>query len=316
MKFPDKLTKSKITFIIFTYNEEKRIQYPIKCFLPYGPVLVVDNFSNDKTVEISQKAGAEVIRYKNNGWVETKKEADFVYRYIKTDWVFWGFADEMVPKTCLELYKKISSVSKYKIVIQKRKTLLYDSNSEFVPCYVSINFFRKDAIDFFSNAIHQMGKFTSHVKPSEILYLPPVDEYSVYHFSRYNTESVIRNFNSYSSLHAQSTPKKFIGLKIIFSPIYSFFLNYIFFGAFKYGLKGLIISIQFAIYSFLTLAKVYEKSQNITLDSIEEKFVLEKEKILKQTPKTPLFRVILAKIEIALISRLHKYYKFRQIKDS
>lgn len=316
MKLSDKLTKSNITFIIFTYNEEKRIEYPIKCFLPYGQVLVVDNFSDDKTVGISQKAGAEVIRYKNDGWVETKKEVDFIYKHVKTDWVFWGFADEMMSKTCLDLYKKISLESKYKIVIQKRKTLFYDSNSEFVPCYVSINFFRKDAIDFSNNTIHQIGKFISHVKSSEVLYLPPIDEYSVYHFSRYNTESIIRNFNSYSSVHAQSTSTKFIGLKIIFIPIYSFFFNYLFFGSFKYGLRGLIVSIQFAIYSFLTLTKAYEKSQNITLDSIEKKFVSGKEKILKQSPKTVFYKIIIAKIKIALISRMHKYYKFRQLRDN
>lgn len=316
MKSKNTEKKSNITFIIFTYNEEKRIEYPIKCFLPYGQVLIVDNFSSDNTVGVSQKTGAKVIRYKNDGWVETKKEADFVYKHVKTDWVFWGFADEMVPKTCLDLYKKISNESKYKIVVQKRKTLFYDSNDEFAPCDVAIKFFQKDAIDFSNNTIHQVGKFFSHVKPSEVLYLPPIDEYSVYHFSRYNTESIMKNFNKYSSIHAQSTSTKFIGLKIVFIPIYSFFSNYLFFGMFKYGLKGMIVSTQYAIYSFLTLAKAYEKSQNITLDSIENKFISGKEKILKQSPKTTLFRTIIAKIKIALISRLHKYYKFRQIKDS
>lgn len=309
--------KSNITFIIFTYNEEKRIKYPIKCFLPYGEVIVSDDSSTDNTVKIAEKLGARVIKRKTHlPFVENKEETEFIFSHVDTDWVFWGFADEIVPKTCLELYKKISSESQYKIVIQKRKTLLYDSNSEFVPCDVSINFFKKDALNFSDNTIHQMGKFSSHVKPSEVLYLPSIDEYSVYHFSCYNTENVIRNFNIYSSLHAQSTSENFLGIKLIFIPIYTFLNIYFLLGAFEYGPKGLIISTQFAIYSFLTLAKAYEKKQNITLDSIEKNFISGKEKILKKSPKTSLLQTVIANINIAIISRIHKYYKFRQIKDN
>ncbi len=309
--------KSNITFIIFTCNEEKRIEYPIKCFLPYGEVIISDDSSKDNTVKIAKKLGAKIIKRKTHlPFIENKEETEFIFNHVKTDWVFWGFVDELVPKTCLDLYKKISSESKYKIVIQKRKTMLYDSNSEFVPCDVSINFFRKDSLDFSNNTIHQMGKFSSHVKSSEVLYLPPVDEYSVYHFSRYNTESVIRNFNIYSSLHAQSTSGKFLGLKLIFIPIYTFLNTYFLLGAFKYGLRGLIVSVQFTIYSFLTLSKAYEKSEKITLDSIEKNFISGKEKIIKKSPKTNLFEFFVAKIKVAVISRIHKYYKFRQIKNN
>lgn len=309
--------KSNITFIIFTYNEEKRIEYPIKCFLPYGEVIVSDDSSTDNTVKIARNLGAKVIKRKTHApFVENKEETDYIFSHVKTDWVFWGFADEMVPKTCLELYKKISLESKYKIVIQKRKTLLYDSNSEFVPCDVSINFFRKDALNFSDNTIHQMGKFASHIKPSEVLYLPPVDEYSVYHFSRYNTESVIKNFNIYSSFHAQSTSEKFLGVKLIFIPIYTFLNIYFLLGAFQYGLKGFIVSVQFTIYSFLTLSKAYEKSQKINLNSIEKNFISGKEKILKKSPKTNLFEFFVARIKIAIISRIHKYYKFSHIKNN
>ena len=45
--------KSNITFIIGTLNEEKRIAYPLKSFLPYGDVLVVDHYSTDGTVEVA-----------------------------------------------------------------------------------------------------------------------------------------------------------------------------------------------------------------------------------------------------------------------
>ena len=306
--------KNLITFIIFTYNEEKRITYPIKCFLPYGRVLIVDNFSIDKTAKVAEKAGADVIKYKNDGWVETEKEANFVYKHIKTDWIFWGFADELVSKNCLKYYLEIAKKNKYKIVIQKKKTFLFDSISEFAPCDVSINFFRKDALNFSNNTIHQMGKFSKHVKSSDVLYLPPIDEYSIFHFSRYITENLISNFNKYSSIHAKTTSSKFLNFRLITLPIYTFLSNYFLLGGFKYGMRGIMVSTQFAIYTFLTLSKVYENKHNINLESIEENFVLGKKKLIAKKIKTGILSKIYPLLKIQIISRLHKYYKFKQLK--
>ena len=52
--------KNNITFVIFTYNEEKRIEYPIRNFINYGNVIIIDNFSTDKTKEIAEKLWAKV----------------------------------------------------------------------------------------------------------------------------------------------------------------------------------------------------------------------------------------------------------------
>jgi len=77
---------SNITFIIFTYNEEKRIEYPVKCFLPYGEILVFDNYSTDKTREIVKKLGAKpiLIDKTNVQFDETKKIFDFVRSLSRT----------------------------------------------------------------------------------------------------------------------------------------------------------------------------------------------------------------------------------------
>src|SRR3989344_8994664 len=107
-----------ITFIIGTFNEEKRLGYPVKSFLPYGDVLIVDHESTDHTIEVAEKLGARVIKYKNLGWSETKEQMDFILRHVETDWICIASADEMIPKPCLRMYKKIAEESKYKIVVQ------------------------------------------------------------------------------------------------------------------------------------------------------------------------------------------------------
>ncbi|MBI4225979.1 hypothetical protein HY612_02595 [Candidatus Roizmanbacteria bacterium] len=310
----NRIKKSNITFLIFAFNEEKRIEYPVKCFLPYGDVLIIDNLSTDRTCEIAKNLGASVIRFRREigTFAETPEVVDRIYKNVKTDWVFWGMADEMVPKTCLELYKKIASENKYKVVVQKKKTLLFDEKSEFLPCDITVNFFRKDSIDFRNNRIHQTGKFAKHVKPDEILYLPPIDEYSVYHFSNYITENLVRNFNIYTTEHAKNISHKNLEIRIILEPMITFVTHYLQGGAIWRGIRGLIVSLQYSYYSFLALVKAYELKYNINLITQERNFAVVKKELLKTSPKSSLFKRIRANLWIYFLSKVHKYYKFRK----
>ena len=47
--------KEKISGLIITFNEEKNIQEVLECFDFCDEIIVVDSFSNDKTVEIAAK---------------------------------------------------------------------------------------------------------------------------------------------------------------------------------------------------------------------------------------------------------------------
>lgn len=308
--------KSNITFIIFAYNEEKRISYPIKCYLPYGDVIISDDSSTDNTVKIAKQLGAEVIKRGFHGapFVETKAESDFIFSQVKTDWIFWGFADELVPRTCLELYETISQENKYKIVVQKRKTLIYDAESEFFPAFgsVEIKFFKKGAIDYTDNTIHQSGKFAPHVKSNEILYLPPLDEYSVYHFSIFTTETQLKTTSSYYLSNAETLSKNISNIKILLNPLVVFFTVYILQGAWRRGIIGYIVAMQAMFYTYMITTKAWELKNNITRDSMEKKFKIAKEKMLMTSPTSSFWQKIWAYGINFFISRLHKWYKFRR----
>lgn len=304
--------KSNITFLLFAFNEEKRIEIIIKNFLPYGEVYVIDNFSSDKTEYITKRAGAKVIKYKNEGWVETKKESDFVFKHVKTEWVYWGFADEMLPITCLEEYKKIANNQQYKVVVQKKKTMLYNKFHEYMPVYATIKLFRKHAIDFTNNRIHQMGKFATHVKPSEIYFMPPIDEYSVYHFSGQNAKVMVDTFNKYTSIHAQPGPRRQIALRIFIEPIIFFIIIYILQGAFRFGIEGLIVAVQYSYYVFLVHAKTYEKStDNDETDKIEKEFFKLKKSLLTKSPHSNFIRRSFGALQKAGIAYLYRKKKFK-----
>lgn len=83
-----------LTTIIMTKNEEKNIEYCIKSVQEISKrIIVVDSFSQDKTVDLAKALGAEVYQHE---FINQAKQ--FIYAMeiadIKTTWVFRIDADE------------------------------------------------------------------------------------------------------------------------------------------------------------------------------------------------------------------------------
>lgn len=306
--------KSNITFVVFAYNEEKRIEYPIKNFLPYGNVIISDDGSTDRTVIRAKQLGAQVIKRKvHSPYLESGEETDFIFKHIKTDWVYLGSIDEMVPLSCLEVYKRISNDSSYKLVIQNRKTLMFNKLHEYIPVYTQVKFFRKDALNFHNSRIHDMGTLAEHVKPSEIFFLPSIDEYSIYHFSTHTTKSLLDNFNKYTEIESKLINTKNILFKIIFVPLFYFIMVYVLQRSFRYGIEGLIIAVENSYYAFLLYAKAYERDTHNTKEEIEKAFEKKKNKLLKIVPNSGRIKKIFAYLQHYFVKKLYILRKFKII---
>lgn len=81
---------NNITFVIFTYNEEKRIGYIVRNFVKYGEVLILEDGSTDRTKEIVEKLGGRfILRPKINSIiVEDEGMHNFIKQSAKIDSIF------------------------------------------------------------------------------------------------------------------------------------------------------------------------------------------------------------------------------------
>ena len=94
-----------ITLIILTYNEELHLQRCLESVKNLAErIIIVDSFSTDKTCEIAQQFGAEVIQRKFVNQAEQFQWA-LENTNISTEWVFRLDADEYLTP---ELYKEIN----------------------------------------------------------------------------------------------------------------------------------------------------------------------------------------------------------------
>lgn len=106
---------STITAVILTYNEEKHIARCINSISGIvKTVIVVDSFSQDKTVEIAEKLGAKIFQ---NPWVNYASQFNWALSNcsINTDWVWRIDADEYANNKLIESLRKQLSNTKEEV---------------------------------------------------------------------------------------------------------------------------------------------------------------------------------------------------------
>lgn len=268
-----------ITFVIFTFNEEERIERVIKNLKDYGKILLADDSSTDRTHEIAKAYGCDIyIREKAYDFSENQELVDLIYQQVTTDWVYWGFADEMLDKETLVQISAVVESNKYDIINIDRKNYFY---GEF--CYDLFHsrtnkIFKKGAIDFTGNVIHEMGKPT--VDGNRIYTLP--DRYFVHHFISNTASSYLNVINTYTNSELES---KFLVRTSVFYFIFlsikivlrSFFFN----KGHQARFSGLALTELMLFYALIKNMKHYEKNNNLNRTEIESRNNNYRDNILK-----------------------------------
>jgi len=98
------LYRLPISVVILTWNEEETVQGAIaSAIADYAEVVVLDSFSTDRTVELSEAAGARVVCNPFQGYASQRNFALHAMEK-STEWVFFLDADERIsPELTAEL---------------------------------------------------------------------------------------------------------------------------------------------------------------------------------------------------------------------
>lgn len=274
---------NNITFVIFTYNEEKRISYVIRNFIKYGEVFIMDDGSTDRTKEISEELGAKFfLRPKTDkAYVENQEIFDFVKSKVQTDYIYWGFADNLAPKTLVEKFVEIANKNIYKRVNAPLYSYLWGNVKNYAVKFYGLVFFHKDFLDLSDNRIHGMGKFLGTEEQS--IDLPNNEKYALYHFSTYNITKFIPAHLCYAEAEAMQrfgSGEKFSTKKMLVDMAKTFYT----WGKFikGRGVLALIIPLNYVFFRLMMYTRLFELENNITIDSIEKTYSDVKDKMLDE----------------------------------
>jgi glycosyltransferase involved in cell wall biosynthesis len=267
---------SDITFVLFTFNEEQRIERVIQNFVKFGRVLLVDNESTDRTVEIAVRYGCDILINKNAGWVEDEGTTTRVKAAVQTDWIYWGFADEMVGAETMEAIIFAVSSGKYDIVNLARKNYYYGEfcHDAFIARMHRV--FRKDSIDFTGNKIHLFGRVVPGTRIHE---LP--SEYFVHHFISNTAKSYLQVMDRYTDVESTEDRPEPSMLRLILSGGKMIARNLLFSRGYRAGTAGYFLIAQMLYYQWLSAMKLYEKKTSLDRGAIELKNDVFRDQILR-----------------------------------
>ena len=244
----------KISVAIITFNEESGIERTIESVRPFADqILIVDSYSQDNTVAISRKMGAEVIQRDFEGHIEQK---NFALDQCRYNHVFSLDGDEVVgPQLCQSILKAKSQWvgPGYSL---NRCTRYVDQWIRHCGWYPDkkIRLIDRRCTRWQGVNPHDILKLDGDTSPIHL-------KGDLLHYSYDSISDHIRQTNQFTTISARAHFQKGIRsnlFKIITRPPLKFLRDYFWKRGFMDGYYGFVICTINSLSSFLKYTKIYD----------------------------------------------------------
>ena len=245
---------SKVSVLILAYNEEDRIADCINSVKSFADeIIVIDDFSTDRTAEISERLGAKVITRALDGNFSAQK--NFAIDQARFDWIFSIDSDERVTE---KLSKHIRSI-------------VDENDQKFAYRVPRLNFFFDQPLkhggwfpDYVTRLLPKVGTRVDGIVHEKFVHNCEEknfsrDEYLI-HYPYKNWEHYFGKFNTYTTLAAKKMfdqGKSANVIDIIFRPIWAWFRMYILRFGFLDGKIGFFLATFHFFYTMVKYVKLY-----------------------------------------------------------
>mgnify|MGYP003171325521 FL=1 len=237
-----------VTVLILAKNEERNMKECLETVSFADEVIVIDDFSTDKTKEIAESMGAKVVQRSMNGdWGE---QQTFAIQQAKHEWIFFLDADERVTAPLAAAIQKI---------VEKNEKYAYwiKRHNQFRYYQATHGIFRPDAV------CRLLPKKDTRV----VGLVHPAFEYPYAdrHIEEYILHHTYDNWDQYGYKVNHYTTEKYrkdgksVGFvkDIILRPVWAFFKIYILNLGFLDGKLGFIFSMNHYMYTMMKYTKLY-----------------------------------------------------------
>lgn len=251
----------KISAVIIAYNEEKTLPRCLSSVLWADEIVVVDSDSTDQTPVICKDPNAPwagKMSFFNRPWTGFRDQRNFALQSSKHDWVFVIDADEACSEA---LAAEIHNLTKdregpaldaYKIRRQEYFLGKAVHHGIWNPSYQD-RFFKRTGVEYI-NEVHEYPVFKN--PPGRIH--SPID-----HWPDFNPEKFLGKMNRYTTIEARDRVKAGMrtnAFRLFFAFPAMFLKNYFYYGAYKDGYHGFIISLLEGLSRVVRHVKIWQMS--------------------------------------------------------
>lgn len=248
------MKKLPITLAIITLNEEDNIERCIKSVPFADEVVVVDSFSTDRTVEIAQSLGAQVILDESLKKATLGKLKAKATDSARNQWVLSLDADEALSdELCAEILQKFSSLDSKtgyllpRISFHLGRWIRYGG---WYPDY-QLRIFNREFAKWNHEDLHERVVVAQHEK-----FEKPIRHWVFKNL--FHNVATNNNYSTRGTLQLIQKGKKFSYFHFITKPWVKFIECYFIKRGFLDGMPGFIIAVGAAYSIFLRHAKLWE----------------------------------------------------------
>ncbi|VBB09312.1 nucleotide-diphospho-sugar transferases [Lucifera butyrica] len=262
--------RKPISVIIHTFNEEKNIRNCLECVKWADEIIVVDMYSDDKTIEIAQGYTDKIFMYERSGYADPARK--FALEQASSEWILVVDADELVPMKLQRVLIDIAESDKYDAVLIPHLNYFFGypmKGTGWGPLQdMHIRFFKKQYM-YYSDKVHDFAHLSKDARLFRLL----DKDCAFVHFNFLTVEHYIEKFNRYTTIEAQGKYKHDIPFdlkKIVISSAKEFIRRFLFCKGYSDGFRGLSLSLLMVTYQLvinLKLKIMYECS-NLNYDEV------------------------------------------------
>jgi len=242
-----------LSAIVLTKNEEANIEKCLNSLYFCDELIVIDDFSSDKTLEVCQKHKAIIFqRHLNNDFAAQR---NFGLRKPNENWVLFVDADEAVSKQLAQEIETAIKSDKNGFYLKRQDFFLgrYLKFGETGQLKL-LRLGRKTSGEW-HREVHEYWKISGEkgqlVNP-------------LYHCSHLNIFEFIKTINFYTDIDAKhmhhNDKIEFNLARVFLNPIGKFFQNYFFRLGFLDGFPGFVMAFMMSFYSLTVRVKLYDPS--------------------------------------------------------
>ncbi len=248
-----------ISVVILTKNEEKNIIDCLESIAWVDEIIIVDDYSFDRTIELSESLKNKKINiYKRNLDDNFSEQRNFGLSKAKGDWVLFLDADERVPEALVsEIFNFYppaggSIFNSYDGFYVKRRDFMWGKELKYGETgNIKLLRLAKKGTGVWEGKVHE--KWIIKGKVGEL-------RNPIFHYPHPAITDFLKEINSYTSIRAKELFDKRVKVytwQIIFNPIAKFTLNFFVRQGFRDGLQGLVFAIFMSFHSFLVKGKLW-----------------------------------------------------------